>query len=378
MDLHDCQIPPEEYELLAAQFNPVKFSAKEWVSLAKNAGMKYIVFTSKHCEGFSLFDTEYNDYNVIDATPFKRDIVKELSDECRRQGIKMCVYYVIMDWHHPDYLPRRSWDKRPSEEADFSRYVEYMKGQIGELVQNYDPDLIWFDGGWEDTWTREMGWDMYNYIRDLKPDIIINNRVGKGRVKGEGMTKEGNYAGDFGTPEKTIPAKGLSGVDWESCMTMNDTWGYKKSDHQWQSTQVLIHILIDIASKGGNYLLNVGPTAEGVIPEASVQRLKEMGKWMAVNGESIYGTTASPIGEVDWGRCTAKGNKLYLHIFDWPASCKLQVPGIKGKVERAYLLADKKKTAMTAVDKDGKVVIDLPAKPLGEIVTVVVLEMEEQ
>ena len=191
-----------------------------------------------------------------------------------------------------------------------------------------------------------------------------------------GMTKQGNFAGDYGTPEQEIPATGLPGVDWESCMTMNDTWGYKSYDHNWKSAKMLIRDLVDIVSKGGNYLLNIGPTAEGIVPEPSVQRLEKMGEWIAVNGESIYGTTANPVGELPWGRCTVKGNKLYFHIFNWPASCKLQVPGIKGKIKKAYLLTDKKKTALMVTGKENTIAISLPVKPLDEINTVVVLEME--
>ena len=373
-----AQIPVEEYEPLAAQFNPVKFNAKQWVALAKKAGMKYIVITSKHHDGFCMYDSKLTGYDIVDATPFKRDVLRELTDECRKQGVKMCFYYSIMDWHHPDYLPRRKWEKRSAEGADYNRYVEYMKGHLSELIENYDPALLWFDGEWEKTWTPEAGWELYEYLMALKPDIIINNRIGKGRSGMQGMDKEGRFAGDFGTPEQEIPATGLPGVDWESCMTMNNTWGYKKDDHNWKSTATLIRNLVDIASKGGNYLLNVGPTAEGLIPEASVQRLKEMGEWMAVNGESIYAATVNPIGELPWGRCTAKGNKLYLHVFDWPKDGKITVPGSNIKVKKAYLLADKKHKLTTGSKGDFVVIGNLPDSAPDEIDTVVVLEVKNQ
>ena len=286
------QIPVEEYEKYAPQFNPVMYDADQWVRIAKDAGMKYIVITSKHHDGFGLWDSKISDYDIIDRTPYKKDILKQLSKACKKHGVKLCFYHSIMDWHHHDYLPRRPWEKRSSEGADYQRYIAYMKAQLKELVTEYDPAVLWFDGEWEDTWDPEKGLMLYNYVRSLKPDIIINNRVDKGRQGMHGMTKEGNFAGDFGTPEQEIPHTGLPGVDWESCMTMNDTWGFKKNDHNWKSSKQLIYNLIDIVSKGGNYLLNVGPTAEGLIPPESVERLREMGKWMDVNGEALYGTSA--------------------------------------------------------------------------------------
>lgn len=287
-----AQIPVEQYEKLTDQFNPVKFDADEWVKLAKAAGMKYIVITSKHHDGFGLWDSKVSDYDIIDNTPYKKDILQALANACKKHGIKFCFYYSIMDWHHPDYLPRREWEDRSTEGADFQRYIAYMKAQLKELITEYDPEVIWFDGEWEDTWTHEEGLKLYNYVRSLKPDIIINNRVDKGRQGMQGITKEGDFAGDFGTPEQEIPETGLPGVDWESCMTMNDTWGFKTNDHNWKSTETLIYNIIDIISKGGNYLLNVGPAPEGLIPAESINRLQQIGKWMDINREAVYGTTA--------------------------------------------------------------------------------------
>jgi len=376
-----AQIPTEEYDSLAKQFNPVKFNANEWVRIAKNAGMKYIVITSKHHDGFCLWDSKVSDYDIMDASPFKRDILKELSEACKRQGIKLCFYHSIMDWYHPDaqgpFYPNYNDTKRSN--PNFVRYVEnYMKPQLKELITKYGPlGVLWFDGEWIKDWTEPLGKDLYGYVRDLQPDIIINNRVGKGRKGMEGLNKGKGYAGDFGTPEQQIPAKGLPGIDWETCMTMNDTWGYKKSDHNWKSTEDLLRKLVDIASKGGNYLLNVGPTAEGLIPQASVDRLREIGKWMDKNDESIYGTAASPLGKLPWGRCTAKPGKLYLHIFDWPTNGKLEVPGLRNKVKKAYFLADKKRTNLLVTREDeDRVIITLPLKALDIIDTVVVLKIK--
>ena len=380
--MEGAKIPVSEYELLAKQFNPVKFDADEFVRIAKDAGMKYIVITSKHHDGFCLWDSKVTDYDIIDASPFQRDILKELSKACKKQGIKLCFYHSIMDWHHPDaqapFYP--NYNDGNKSNPDFPQYVaNYLKPQIKELINNYGPlGVLWFDGEWVKDWTEPMGQDMYNYIRELQPNIIINNRVGKGRKGMEGLSKDDQeYAGDFGTPEQRTPATGLPGVDWESCMTINNTWGYKSYDHNWKSSEDLLQKLVDIASKGGNFLLNVGPTSEGLIPEESVERLEAMGKWMKINSESIYGTTASPIGALPWGRCTAKPGRLYLHVFDWPTNGELEVSGIKNKVTKAYLLADKTKLAVLSNDED-KIVISVPENAPDEINTVIVLEIEEK
>ena len=378
-----AQIPVSEYEQLARQFNPVKFDAEQWVQIAKNAGMKYIVITSKHHDGFCLWDTKYTDYDVVDATPFKRDILGELSEACRKNGIKLCFYHSIMDWHHPNaqapFYPK--YNDTSKSNPNFDRFVEYyLKGQIKELVQNYGPlGILWFDGEWVRDWSREMGWDMFEYCLSLQPDVIVNNRVGGGRQGMQGLSKSDEFAGDYGTPEQEIPATGIPGLDWETCMTMNDTWGFKSYDNNWKSREDLLRKLVDIASKGGNFLLNVGPTAEGLIPGPSVERLAAIGEWMKVNGESIYGTTASPLGEVPWGRCTAKPGRLYLHVFDWPANGRLEVSGLKSKIKKAYLLADEKRAKLPLESQsDGKVVITVPSKAPDPVDTVIVLQINKK
>lgn len=375
-----AEIPLEEYDEFVQQFNPVKFNADEWVRMAKDAGMKYIVITSKHHDGFALFDSKQSEFDVM-ATPFQRDILKELAEACRQAGLKMCFYHSIMDWHHPDYLPRREWEKtRSTSGANFDRYVNYMKAQLKELLTNYgEIGVLWFDGEWESTWNSNYGIDLYKYVRDLQPKIIINNRVGAARAGMEGFTKAGEFAGDFGTPEQQIPATGLPGVDWETCMTMNDHWGYNKNNHNWKSTKQLIQMLTDIASKGGNYLLNVGPTSEGLFPQPSIDRLREIGQWMQVNGEAIYATQASPFQQLDWGRCTqkARGNDtwLYLHVFDWPSDGKLRVPGIFNQPQQAYLLADAQKASLPVARDEDALVITLPMSAPDANNSVVVLDI---
>ncbi len=343
--MRHLQIPIAEYEKIATQFNPVKFSADEWVRIAKDAGMKYMVITTKHHDGFAMFESPSNDYNIVKRTPWKRDAIKELADACRKQGLKFGVYYSLgRDWHDPDVPTsvkadgnRRSntWDFPDEEKKDFTKYFERkVKPQVRELLTQYGPiAVMWFDT--PEKISKAQSEELVALIRKLQPDCVINARVG-------------NRLGDYAVQEQKIPASG-DPQPWETCMTLNRHWGFHKMDEQWKPTETLVQNLIDIASKGGNFLLNVGPTGEGLIPSASVERLREVGGWMQRNGEAIYGTTASPLGTMNWGRCTKRvsGNSttLYLHVFNWPADGKLQVIGVKGEVESAELLVDGKKLA---------------------------------
>ncbi|MDE2506937.1 MAG: alpha-L-fucosidase [Planctomycetota bacterium] len=361
--LSNKQMQVKDYEKFAAQFNPVKFDAKAWVKVAKDAGMKYIVITSKHHDGFCMFDSKLTDYNIVAATPFKRDPLKELAAACREAGVTLCFYHSIMDWHHPDYLPRRPWEKttRPAGDADLNKYIDYMKGQLRELLTNYGPvGVIWFDGGWEHDAKATRSAEVVAMMRSLQPNLIINNRIQRPE--------------DFDTPEQTIPAAALAdGRPWETCMTLNDTWGYARNDHNWKSAEDLIHKLCDIAHKGGNFLLNVGPTELGEIPPASVERLETVGAWMKSNGEAIYGTTKSPFRKLTFnGRCTSKGSTLYLHVFDWPKD-ELTLRGVHSKLLRVRALDGG--VPLGFEEKDGAITIQRPDK-LDKYATVVALEFD--
>lgn len=377
---HSARIPPETYDQFQSRFNPVKFDANDWVKTARDAGMKYIVITSKHHDGFCMFNTKQTQFNIMN-TPFGRDVMKELSDACHTYGLKFCFYYSIMDWHHHDYLPRRDWEtNRSTDSVDFDRYVSYMKEELKELLTQYgEIGVLWFDGEWESTWNEKYGKEIYTFVKNLQPDIIINNRVGAGRLDMEGMTKEGAFGGDFGTPEQQIPPTGLPGTDWETCMTMNDHWGYNKANTEYKPVQELIRMLTDIASKGGNYLLNVGPTEQGTLPTQAVSRLREIGRWMSVNGESIYGTTASPFASTPWGHCTMKEKKdtviLYLHVFQWPDDGRLLVEGCMNQPMNAVLLA-KPGTNLKVSQENDKILIMLPVWAPDKMNSVVRLTLQ--
>ncbi len=361
------KIPVAEYREYAKQFNPVKFNADEWVGLAKEAGMKYIVITSKHHDGFAMFDSKASDWNIVKASPFGRDPLKELAAACKKHGIKLGFYYSqAQDWNNGGSASGGKWD--PAQERSMDEYIDKIAvPQVREILSNYGqfPAVLWWDTPVDMNKERA---DKLAALLKLKPGIIHNNRLG------------GGYKGDTETPEQFIPATGFPGRDWETCMTMNDTWGYKSYDDHWKSTETLIRNLVDIASKGGNYLLNVGPTSEGLFPDASVDRLREIGKWMQLNGEAIYATSASPFTRLPWGRCTTKttrdGATLYLHVFAWPSDGKLVVPGLKNKPQRAYVLSDKKKAPLATETGGGGVTITVPAMAPDPISSTVVLQVK--
>ena len=361
------KIPVEEYRNFAKEFNPVKYDPDAWVRLAKEAGMKYIVITAKHHDGFALFDTKASHWNAIESTPYGKDLIKPLAEACQRHGMKLGLYYSqAQDWMNPGGAAAMGGHWDPKQEGDMDEYIKNVAApQVREILTNYGPiSILWWDT--PENMTKDRA-DMFYPLTQLQPGIITNDRLG------------GGYKGDTSTPEQHIPATGMPGRDFEVCMTMNSSWGYKSYDNKWKSTETLIRNLVDIASKGGNYLLNVGPTSEGVIPEASVQRLQEIGRWMKVNGEAIYGTTASPFEELTWGRCTKKaaagGTTLYLHVFDWPRDGRLFLPGLKTPVAKAYLLAEPSGSLKVKSDNKGTTV-KVGRKAPDPISSTVVLELK--
>ena len=299
-----ARVPVVEYERLASQFNPVKFDAEAWASLAAEAGAKYVVITAKHHDGFCMFKSDVTSYNIVDATPFGRDPMPELAEACRRHGLRFCFYYSqTQDWHHPDG-DGNDWDYDESAK-DFDGYVEnYVKPQVRELLTKYGPiGLIWFDT--PKRMTPEQSRGLVELVHELQPECLVNGRIGNG-------------LGDYAESRDNVIPGGALQVDWEVPATINDTWGFKANDHNWKSPADLVRNLVDVVSKGGNYLLNVGPTAEGVIPQPSVERLQAVGRWLHANGEAIYVTRPGPLqGRPDL-RTTARGSTVYLHAFNWP------------------------------------------------------------
>jgi alpha-L-fucosidase len=379
------RIPLAAYQNFAKEFNPVKFHADEWVKIAKRAGMKYIVITSKHHDGFAMFRSQADPFNIYDATPFHRDPLAELAAACKKNGIKLGFYYSqAQDWNHPGGAAAGSktgqpvidkqnhWDAAQSGSMD--DYLDKVAvPQIKEILSNYgDVAELWFDTPVGMNTERA---EKILPLLKLQPNMVVNNRLDSKKL-----------TGDFETPEQKIPPTGIPGKDWETCMTMNRTWGFRKFDNNWKSAEMLVTNLVDIASKGGNYLLNVGPNSLGEIPEPSVERLAAVGKWMDVNGEAIYGTTASPFAtQLPWGRCTKKvgdgETTLYLQIFTgaWPKDGKLVVPGLKNEIVSASLLKQNffggRKKLKTANDTNG-VTISVPSAAPDKFSSTIALKIK--
>jgi alpha-L-fucosidase len=380
--MNRAKIPVGEYEQLAPLFNPVKFDADEWVKLAVDAGMKYIVITSKHHDGFAMYHSTVSKYNIVDATPFKRDPLKELAAACARKGIRLGFYYSqAQDWHEPNGAGN-SWDFGPDEKKDFDQYLrEKAEPQVKELLENYGPVcLIWFDT--PRLMNQERAQRLTDIVRTLQPACLIDGRLGA--------------AGDYRTTgDNRIPDTVLTG-DWEVPATVNRTWGFKKDDHEWKTPGDLVFKLTDIVSKGGNYLLNVGPTAEGVIPQPSQDNLRVVGSWLKANGESIYGAGTTPFGSEfgsydpdtskkdargnrlfnaisEW-RCTTKPGKLFIHFFKWPL-VPFELSQVRGTVRQAYLLTDPARKNLKIRQENDRITITLPANPPDMLCSVLVLEV---
>lgn len=390
--MNNAKIPVSVYQQIGKQFNPVNYNPDVWVKMAKDAGMKYIVITSKHHDGFALFETKASKWNIVDATPYGKDLLKPLAEACKKYGIKLGFYYSqAQDWNNPGgsaarRLTKQGWANPDSviidaytkehrghwdpaqEKKTFAQYIDNVAvPQVKELLTNYgDLAVLWWDTPTD--MTDDAATKLQSLLA-LQPAIITNDRL-----------KRPNFPGDHKTPEQRIPnLKDLDGTDWETCMTMNGTWGYKSYDHNYKTPETLIRNLLDIASKGGNFLLNVGPTDLGEFPKESVDILAKMGQWMKVNGEAVYSTKASPWGLFPWGRCTKKetkaGTTLYFSVFEWPADGKLVIPGFTNKVISTKLLSNGTKLK-TAVSKDGVLTVNLPAKAPDPIASVVKVDVK--
>ena len=388
--MNRCKIPVAEYQQAAATFNPVKYNAESWVLLAKEAGMKYIIITSKHHDGFAMFKSNASKFNIVDFTPYKKDVLDELAKACRKHDMKLGFYYSqAQDWNNPGGSVARKemfegWANPDSVKIDaytaanngywdtaqqtrsMADYIDQVAvPQVRELLTNYgDVAVIWWDTPTRmtDEFAEKLNAELSKY-----PQVITNDRL-----------KRPNYPGDYKTPEQRIPDPSeLGAFDWETCMTMGSSWGYKSWDTNWKTTETLIRNLINIVSKGGNYLLNVGPNAEGEIPQQSIDGLKAIGQWMKVNGEAIYGTQRSPVDKPAWGYITRKDGKsatiLYLSVCEWPADGKLLVEGLTD-ANSALLLAGKTKLKTTKTAKGLE--IQLPKQMPDPIATVVKLELK--
>ncbi|GAB3561252.1 alpha-L-fucosidase [Spirosoma luteolum] len=389
--MNNQKIPVRDYERLPGFFNPIAFDANEWVSMAKNAGMKYITITSKHHDGFAMYDSKVSDYDIVDRTPYKKDILKALAEACRAQGLKLFVYHSHLDWHHPDYFPRGrtgQFTGRPNS-GSFEKYLQYMDTQLTEILTNYGPiGGIWFDGWWDQS-ADDAGhtgatapasktgidWKLdrtYSLIHRLQPACLIGNNHHVAPFPGE----------DFQMFEKDLPGSKTTGFNeaqtigqlpLETCETMNGAWGYNINDHNYKSTKTLVQYLVKAAGHNANFLLNVGPMPNGQVQPEFVKTLAEMGSWTKANGETIYGTRGGPVPARDWGVSTAKDNKVYIHILNW-ADRQLSLPALPGKIKSARLFAGKQPVSVRQ-SADG-VVLTLPTAPAADAIdTIVELEM---
>ncbi len=308
------EVPADEYDNLYKEFNPVKFDADEWIKTLKEAGMKYFIITSRHHDGFSLWPTEYSDYN-ISSTPYKKDVLMEMKKACDKYGILFGTYYSICDWKHPLYPLGSPGGKTKKESGDMEKFVPLIKLQTKELIEKYNSKILWFDGEWEEPWTHEMGLDLYQYLKGLNENILINNRVDKGRKGMEGITISKEFAGDFATPEQRVGTFDIENP-WESCITICKQWAWKPND-EMKSLEECLSTLLKTVGGGGNLLFNVGPMPDGRIEPRQVERLKEMGEWLNKYGESVYETVGGPYKPNDKIASTRKGNKIYLHLINF-------------------------------------------------------------
>jgi alpha-L-fucosidase len=374
--MNNQQIPIKTYEKLPAFFNPTEFNPAEWVKMAKDAGMQYITITSKHHDGFAMFDSKVSDYNIVKKTPYGKDVLKMLADECRKQGIKLFFYHSQLDWHHPDYFPRGftggSWTGR-EEKGDMNKYLDYMDAQLSELLTNYgDVAGIWFDGMWDkkdDDWCLER---TYSLIHKLQPAALVGSNHHRAPYEGE----------DFQMFEKDLPGHNTTGfapeqkigdLPKETCETINNSWGFNLQDAKNKSRKDLIQYLVKAVGYGSNFLLNVGPMPNGKIQPEHIELLKQMGEWNKQYGETIQGTRGGPLSAREWGVMTQKGNKIYVHILNWNDET-LTLPKLGKKVVSAKLFIDK--TPVKFLENDFGLSLKVPKDKMNEVDTVIELEVK--
>lgn len=372
--MNNQQIPVATYEKLPAFFNPTAFDAKEWVDMAKAAGMKYITITSKHHDGFAMYDSKVSDYNIVNSTPYKKDIIKMLADECHRQGIKLFFYHSQLDWHHPDYFPRgrTGGSSGRADSGDWNRYLDYMDTQLSELLTNYgEIGGIWFDGMWD---KPDAEWRLaktYSLIHKLQPAALVGSNHHLAPFPGE----------DFQMFEKDLPGHNTTGfsadskvgnIPLETCETINNSWGFDLKDNRNKSRKDLIQYLVKAAGYNANFLLNIGPMPNGKIQPDHVALLKQMGEWLARNGETIYGTKGGPLTARDWGVTTQKGNRVFVHILDWQDE-SLLIPSWGQKVRSAKLFADG--SAVKFTQNDYGIVVTVPKAKMDDVDTIIALEV---
>jgi len=387
--MHQKKMTIPEYERLLPEFNPTEYDPKQWVALAKSAGMRYITITSKHHDGFAMWDSQISDYDIVERTPYGQDVLKMLADECSRQGIKLFFYHSHLDWHHPDYYPRGrtgQYSGRP-EEGDFDKYLDYMDAQIAELAGGRYGQLggFWFDGWWDQRNQEEgqpatatyVDWRLqqtYDLIHGLQPQALIGNNHHVAPFPGE----------DFQMFEKDLPGHNTTGfsadatigqLPLETCETINKSWGFNKSDDNYKSTEDLIRYLVTAAGYNSNFLLNVGPTPQGTIQDEFVTRLEAMGQWMSRNGDSIYGTRGGPLEPQEWGVSTQKGDRIFLHILKEDVPDEILLPGSNGwAVKRAFLFENGRELTLETRDPSGDLVLSISGVDRSPVDTIVVLE----
>jgi alpha-L-fucosidase len=368
--MQNRSIAVADYEWLAGTFNPQKFDAQAWVALARAAGMKYITITARHHDGFSMFATKATRYNIVDWTPFKRDPLRELAEECRRQGLKLFFYYSQLDWHHPDYFPRGSTGQKTGrpESGDWSQYLDFMDTQLTELLTNYGQlGGIWFDGMWD---KPEAPWRLpgtYALIHRLQPAALIIPNHHKAPLPGE----------DVQTFEQDLPGantagfntREIGGLPLETSLTMNESWGFNLTDHKYKSPEELIHYLVRAAGYGANLLLNIGPRPDGTIPPEAQERLREIGKWTATNGPTIYGTRAGPIAPRSWGVTTQRGDTVFVHVLDW-GDPTLALPPLGTRAWRAQAWPERRPLPLTKTDQG--IMLTLPAATSPDRIVVLI------